>query len=155
MFWMMQLGHAGAGLLGILLVAPMVMAATLPGRCSVSGAGDGWGVAGVRQDAATGREWTLLEKCGHPERPLRAVLTGAKVTTAARAAEPLAALVVAGRATRVTAHDGDLRMELTGTAEGSGRIGELVVVRLESFGAMETARRVSGVVNAAGEVEMR
>jgi hypothetical protein len=107
MLWFIQIAHGCGAVLAILLLAPVVLAATEPGKCSLSGTG-GWGVAGVRQDVATGREWTLLEECGHPERPLRAVLTAVRVERVdtekkrAEAVKELAPLVVAGHAVRVT-----------------------------------------------------
>jgi hypothetical protein len=165
MEWLMQCA-GGVGVVVVLVaLTPIVLAATEPRGCSLAGTGDG--VVGVEVDRVLGRSWELRQQCGHPEQPLRAVPMAANagfasgamaVRTASTAAVNQPPLVLAGSVVRVTERGTNLMLEVYGTAEGSGRAGERVVVRLDRtlWGGEgdEAPRRVTGVVKMAGVVEI-
>jgi len=157
MYWLMEI--AGA-VLGILVLTPLLFAATEPRSCSLGGTT----VVGSRLDAQTGREWRLLRQCGHPERPLLAVLEPGPIEPRpslqlTRDEDSQPPLVIAGAEVRVVEQTRDLRLTLRGTAESSGHAGDSVTVRLErsGFSGEDGASmwRVHGIVRAVGEVELR
>jgi hypothetical protein len=121
-------------------------------------------VIAARWDAVLRRSWELREDCAHPEWPARLVAGNAagpfvrgeavRHADAAPVVQPL--LVHAGDAVRLWMQDRLVRIEMSGVAEGSARMGERVVVRTtrQSDDVGLTVERVAGIVRGAGDVEM-
>jgi hypothetical protein len=118
----------------------------------------------VRQDALLGSRWGLMVDCAHPERPSRWVLltAGEELKVDAKVQSVTAAVrgpmgVRAGETVRAWRQDGMASIETSGVAEQSGVAGARIQVRLVRRGldGESVERRVSGVVDGVGSVELR
>ena len=112
----------------------------------------GFRLEGVRTDAFAHADWAMVKRCGHPERPAVVVRNSSGVRAVVEA--PLAVvsaapMVRAGDEVRVSRVDGNVRLDVSGTAVESARVGERVRVRVAGGTAM-----VSGRVQSDGSLEM-
>ena len=132
----------------------------------------------VRFDAALSEAWALVEECGHPEKPLRALplhlsrselldmhfpmaLAPAQGGTSYIDAKGTAGtgiialagppMVRAGDTVRLWQSGGIVRIELAAKAEQAGRPGDEIWLRSDAGGFTQ---RMKGVVRARGSVEM-
>jgi hypothetical protein len=120
-------------------------------------------VIASRWDAVLGRGWELRQDCAHPEWPARLIAETApgplgiarRSAAAVAAVQPL--LVHAGDPVRLWQQDAMVRIEMSGIAEQSARMGERVVVRItrQTDDASLTVDRIDGIVRGVGDVEMQ
>jgi hypothetical protein len=118
----------------------------------------------VKQDAVLGSRWGLMVDCAHPERPSRWVLLTAGEGSKVEAKVQSVAVVVrgpmvvrAGETVKAWRKDGMASIETSGVAEQSGVAGARIQVRLLRRGmdGESVERRVSGVVDGVGSVELQ
>lgn len=102
------------------------------------------GAPRVFWDAVLLRSWSVVVSCEHGERP--AVFTSGGV------AGTTMPTVRAGDKVRLWYRDGSVQMEMTGVAEESGVVGEVVKVRVMGRDLVVLERK--GVVRGSGELEM-
>ena len=127
--------------------------------------GSGFRMLAVRRDALTGSQWALVETCGHPEWPLRALKvegmplleiadTGNAKTEAAATVPQQPIVIHAGDVVQLTAEDDHVRVQVTGMAEQSARVGEPISVRVERSSVDEGMRveHMHGVASGPGAV---
>lgn len=119
--------------------------------------GGGYRLVFVRVDPFGGRAWAGVRSCVHPEWPV--VLVAGTEGVQPHLSRDRAGLamehpdVVAGRAVRVVQSDSMVRMEMTGMAMASGRIGDRIWVRI--YGTDGGVGRLEiGVVQAAGQLKV-
>ncbi len=120
----------------------------------------GYRLESERRDVLAGTVWAVVRSCEHPERPAALVLAG--VSMRARGAAGGAndrgrsLALLAGAKVRVVLSDDVSRIEMNGLAQGSGAVGERVLVRLMPPNAEPGAREqfATGVVRGAGLVEV-
>ncbi len=131
----------------------------------------------MRFDASLGRAWAMVEVCGHPERPLRAMAVtlpreaalamhlpgagfdrrtvagdgGSGFSGGAIVAMIEPPLVRAGDTVRLWQSGGAVEMELAAKAEQPGRAGDAIWLRSDAGGFTQ---RMRGVVRSRGSVEM-
>ena len=121
----------------------------------------GYRLESQRRDVLAGTVWAVVRSCGHPERPATLVLAGAAVVRPAGLAAGVndasrSLALLAGTKVRVVVHDDVSRIEMNGVAQGSGALGERVVVRLVPANAEPGAPEqfATGVVCGASLVEV-
>jgi hypothetical protein len=124
----------------------------------------GYRIASIRWDPLLRQRWAKLVSCAHPERPAIAMLMqplkqdGAPSTSAEaiRQAAPFP-VVHAGDLVRLWSQDGNLRIEVSGIAEGSGATGNMIRVRLLRSGLEGQYREqiLQGIVHGPRDVEMK
>jgi len=127
--------------------------------------GGGYRLEFVRLDAVGGKSWATVRSCVHPEWPAVVVrakdgratpeahVTGDK--TVANMGHPAIPVVVAGgRRVTVVEVAANVRMEMSGVAQGSGRVGELVWVRILAPGGDGEGRMAQAVVRSADVLEI-
>ena len=141
------------------------------GAAPVLNASNGYRVQDVRIDPLMQRVWVRVSHCGDASAPLilvpvRAMLTGAPLPLQALPVIPLTVLqdVRTSLGAPISVHPGDavkavftstnVQMELDATANGQGRIGDLVEITLARRGD-EPAHRMHGVLRAPGRVEVQ
>jgi len=128
--------------------------------------GGGYRLEFVRLDAVGGKSWATVRSCVHPEWP--SVVVAAKAGTAS--SEPahvrddktvanmghpaVSVAVVGGRRVTVVEVAANVRMEMSGVAQGSGRVGELVWVRILAPGGDGEGRMAQAVVRSADVLEI-
>ena len=148
-FLMMVLGCRSCWAEGSCFRTPM-QAAVQVGEAE----GGGYRLVFVRVDPFGGRAWTGVRSCLHPEWPvvLVAGTAGLRLSAGKVAAQETApADVVGGSSVRIVQLDSMVRMEMTGTAMGSGRVGDHVWVRIMAAG--DGAGRVElGLVQGKGQL---
>lgn len=119
--------------------------------------GGGYRLEYVRVDPFGGRSWAGVRSCVHPEWP--AVLVAGRESVQPHLNRDQAAIemghpdVVGGRQVRVVQLDRMVRMEMTGTAMGSGRIGDRVWVRIAGVDG-GSGRLELGLVQGLGQLEV-
>jgi hypothetical protein len=122
--------------------------------------GGGYRLEFVRRDALGGRTWARVRNCAHPEWP------GVLVRSAVRlAAEPhlnddkaviemVHPEMVAGKRVRVVSGDAMVRLQMTGVAQASGRVGELIQVRILAPGGDGEGRMEVAVIRSPELLEL-
>ncbi len=115
----------------------------------------------VRVDPFGGRAWAGVRSCLHPEWPPVLVsgivpVSGSKahgdaIKSGADAGRPD---IVGGRTVRVVKTDAMVRIETTGVAQASGRVGERIWVRVVGPGDDKTGHLESGLVRGAELLEI-
>lgn len=119
--------------------------------------GGGYRLEFVRVDPFGGRAWAGVRSCVHPEWPV--VLVAGRESGQPHLDRDKAAIemahpdVVGGRQVRVVQLDRMVRMEMTGTAMGSGRIGDRVWVRIAGVDG-GSGRLELGLVRGLGQMEV-
>ncbi len=126
----------------------------------------GYRVVSRRYDAALRKTWEQRQDCAHPAWPARSIAVDPNspaLLAGNSASLPLAAvtniqpvLVRAGEAVRLWSEDPSSRIEITGIAEQSARLGERVNIRIErqSGEAGITVQHIAGVVRGPNSVEI-
>ena len=120
--------------------------------------GGGYRLVFVRVDAIGGRAWAGVRSCLHPEWPV-VLVAGASMPPQPRRKDARASVatqqpdVVGGRPVRVVLADSTVRMEMSGVAMGSGRVGDHVWVRIVGVGD-GLGRLELGLVQGQGEMEI-
>jgi hypothetical protein len=125
--------------------------------------GGGYRLEFVRRDGISGRNWASVRSCAHPEWPAVVVVTGAapvapsqpgRNEAVAKAVPVPPPVVTGGRTVRVVLMDAVSKLEMTGITQGSGRLGDVVRVRILAPGDGGEGRVVEAVVRSADMVEM-
>ena len=147
----------------ILTIASVTALSSL-GASAQSACSSGYRVVARRYDAELRKTWELRQDCTHPGWPAYSVAVANTVLLSGNSISlPLAAtsnlrplLVLAGEPVRVWSQDAASRIEITGIAEQSARLGERINVRL-SRQTEESGLRIqhiAGIVRGANEVEI-
>lgn len=118
--------------------------------------GGGYRLVFVRVDPFGGRAWAGVRSCVHPEWPV-VLVAGSFDVPQVKVGKVGAVIerpdVVGGKQVKVVQSNPMVRMEMTGTAMGSGRIGDRVWVRI--YGADGgTGRLELGLVQGTGQLEV-
>jgi hypothetical protein len=132
--------------------------------------GGGYQLDFTRRDAFSGKTWAWIRSCPHPEWPPVMVAVEAQqpvvvasdpaavgsthppLTTRPAAPPPLD--VVAGKYVKVVQIQGFARIEQPGVVQGSGRIGERVLVRIVPVNPGTQERIVPALIRAADLLEV-
>ena len=119
--------------------------------------GGGYRLLFVRVDPFGGRAWAGVRSCVHPEWPVVLIAGSESMQPHLKRSEAAIEMghpdVVGGKQVKVVIADSVVRMEMTGTAMGSGRIGDRVWVRI--FGADGGVGRLElGLVQGVGQLEV-
>jgi hypothetical protein len=123
--------------------------------------GGGYRLVFVRVDPFGGRAWAGVRSCLHPEWPTVLVSGIVPVSGSAEHGEAIKSGmdvthpdIVGGRTVRVVKTDAMVRIETTGVAQASGRVGERIWVRVVGPGDDKTGHLESGVVRSAELLEI-
>jgi hypothetical protein len=126
---------------------------------------EGYRIATVRRDPLLHQRWAMVASCGHPERPLIAMLlpeqsVGAVLASKSNSKEDRRSnpfpIVHAGDLVQLLAREKNLRMEIAGKAEESGALGSIVRVRqLNSGFDMGREQTFVGIVRGPGKIEIQ
>lgn len=123
--------------------------------------GGGYRLEFVRVDSFGGRAWAGVRSCLHPEWPVVLVsgivpVSGSvpHVDTGKSGIGVGQPDIVGGRTVRVVKTDAMVRIETTGVAQASGRIGERIWVRVVGPGDDKTGHLESGLVRSAELLEI-
>ncbi len=122
----------------------------------------GFRLDALSQDPLRPIQWATLRRCGHPEWPaivvpahLHPLATPESLPPSATPALSAPAntppLVVAGSSVTITAAEDVVRLELQGTAQSAGHLGETIRVKLLGTGE---ERYLAGRVIAQGHLEL-
>jgi len=120
--------------------------------------GGGYRLVFVRVDPLGGRAWAGVRSCLHPEWPV-VLVAGTAMPAQSRLNDGRAVIemghqdVEAGKQVRVMQMDSMVRMEMSGTAMGSGRVGDHVWVRIPGAGD-GNGRLELGLVQGKGLMEI-
>lgn len=123
--------------------------------------GGGFRLEFVRVDRLSGRSWATVRSCVHPEWP--AVLVPGLVPVSDSSAQVHAIKagaamqppdMVGGQTVRVVQADSMVRIEMTGVAQASGRVGERVWVRVLGPGEDRAGHLELGLVRSAELLEI-
>ncbi|MBS1815875.1 MAG: hypothetical protein JSS87_13450 [Acidobacteria bacterium] len=150
--------------------APTPVAAARAAFADVSSTGDeGFRATEATVDAATRRVWVRVIACGHPERPATLVPLNLPLVTTPSASPaansspiiptvPHTIAIRAGEPVRLHFAQGNSRIELNGTAEQQGHIGESITIRIASAlseGPQSAPRRMKATITAPGEATLQ
>jgi len=123
--------------------------------------GGGYRLVFVKVDRFGGRSWVGVGSCLHPEWPVVLVPGIAPVLDSSSHGNAVKAGVgigrpdiVGGRTVRVVQADSMVRIETTGVAQASGRIGDHIWVRVVGPGDDRNGHLVSGMVQSAELLEI-
>jgi hypothetical protein len=115
----------------------------------------------VHWDPVLHQSWLKTLDCDHPERPAQATRDASRVMPPSendsRLSEPTgktSPVVRAGETVRLWSEERNVRIEVAGTAEESGAVGDTIRVRLTQNASAATKPQVLGLVRGAGNVEM-
>ncbi|MBB5315684.1 flagella basal body P-ring formation protein FlgA [Tunturibacter empetritectus] len=133
---------------------------TSPYSISVGG---GYRVSKIQSDPVLNQSWAMIIPCDHPgwpafAFPLRNSILPAQLKVPERATKILAPVVVrAGDTVRLWRQESSLRIEVAGTSEGNGGLGDLVKVRLlrRNTDNQSITEQFSGIVRGPFDVEMK
>lgn len=124
----------------------------------------GYRVLARRYDTLLQKTWELRQDCLHPGWPAHSIaVTNAALLAGNTVSLPLAALsnvqpllVHAGEPVRLWSQDTAARIEITGIAEQSARLGEHLNVRIthQSDENGLTIQHIAGIVRASDNVEI-
>jgi hypothetical protein len=123
----------------------------------------GYRVAKIQSDPVLKQNWVMIIPCDHPgwpavALPLRNSILPTQLRAQEGATKALAPVVVrAGDTVRLWRQESALRIEVAGTSEGNGGLGDLVKVRLLSRNTddQSTTEQLSGIVRGPFDVEMK
>jgi hypothetical protein len=126
---------------------------------------EGYRIATIRRDPLLHQRWAMVASCGHPERPLIAMLLPEQRVDAApasksnstedRRSDPFP-IVHAGDLVQLLVSEKNLRMEIVGKAEESGTLGSTVRVRqLNSGFDIGREQTFVGIVRGPGKIEIQ
>lgn len=127
--------------------------------------GGGYRLEFVRRDAVGGRNWATVRSCVHPEwppvvvptavahGPAQAHLNDDKTVVAMGRPIVTPMAVMGGQRVTVVVLDAKVRMELAGVAQGSGRVGDQVWVRILTADGEGEGRMAQAVVRSADVLE--
>ncbi|HXE06837.1 MAG TPA: flagella basal body P-ring formation protein FlgA [Acidobacteriaceae bacterium] len=148
----------------------ILFAASLAATSGVAFAQDaactaGYRVVARRYDVELRKIWEMRQDCLHPEWPAHAIaialntplpvaITPQRLPATASVVPPI--LVHAGEPVRLWSQDASSRIEITGTAEQSARLGERIHVRIahQTEDSGLTVQHIPGIVRAADDVEI-
>ena len=126
---------------------------------------EGYRIATIRRDPLLHQRWAMVASCGHPERPLIAMLlpeqrAGAVPASKSNSTEDRRSnpfpIVHAGDLVQLLVSEKNLRMEIAGKAEESGALGSTVHVRqLNSGFDIGREQTFVGVVRGPGKIEIQ
>jgi len=123
--------------------------------------GGGFRLEFVRVDRISGRSWAGVRSCVHPEWPpvlvpgIAPVLGSSSRLNADKAGvETSRADIVGGRTVRVVKADAMVRLEMSGVAQASGRVGDRIWVRVLGPGDDHTGHLELAVVRSAELLEI-
>ncbi|MEO6816003.1 MAG: flagella basal body P-ring formation protein FlgA [Edaphobacter sp.] len=126
--------------------------------------GKGYRVTSIRWDPVLNQRWATVVRCGHPEWPSLSLRTG-ETNTASRLPvtqiqeedAQSGPLVHAGDIVHLWRQENLLRIEVTGVAEESGRLGKLIRVRLlrRDTDDQSIEEQFTGIVRGPADVEMQ
>jgi hypothetical protein len=126
---------------------------------------EGYRIATIRRDPLLHQRWAMVASCGHPERPLMAMLLPEQRADAVSASKSNSTgdqrsnpfpIVHAGDLVQLLAWEKNLRMEIAGKAEESGALGSTVRVRqLNSGFDIGREQTFVGVVRGPGKIEIQ
>ena len=126
----------------------------------------GYRLRGYRWDAVLEQRWAVFEDAAHPERPLLSEpdpggrpapepAAASAATEAAPVMRPTDPVVHSGDTVTLWKIEGNVRIQLAGTAEGNAAVGGHIQLRVTGAGVFGgTGWRVAGVVRGPGNVEM-
>jgi hypothetical protein len=123
----------------------------------------GYRVTKIQSDPVLNQSWVMIIPCDHPgwpavALPLRNSILPAQLRAQEGATKALAPAVVrAGDIVRLWRQESSLRIEVAGTSEGNGGLGDLVKVRLlrRNTDDQSIMERFSGIVRGPFDVEMK
>jgi len=125
----------------------------------------GYRIASIRWDPLLRQRWAKLVSCAHPELPaitmvMASLNQNGPPSVDAATTQQTAALfpaVHAGDLVRLWRQEGNLRIETSGIAEGSGVTGSTIRVRLLRSGLEGQYREqiLQGIVHGPRDVEMK
>lgn len=110
----------------------------------------------LRWDPVLHQQWLTTTDCNHPERPSHAKLTFTSAPppqTVTQQDKPLT--IRAGDRIRLTYHQTNTRMELTGIAEESGATGAAIRVRLAQAASDTSATELKAIVRSPSQAELQ
>jgi hypothetical protein len=126
--------------------------------------GGGYRLEFVRTDAYSGRSWARVRSCVHPEWPAVVIGVGTLSGVVAflnrdpasteKGPPVLLPVVRAGATVRVVELDERVRIEMVGVAQGAGRVGDRVRVRILGPGGVGEGRLSDAVVRSADLLEV-
>ena len=122
--------------------------------------GGGYRLELVRRDAVGGRSWARVRSCAHPEWPgvvvhsALAPLVERHLDHEKAVLEMVCPEMIAGKRVRVVGGNAVVRLEMTGVAQSSGRVGELIQVRILAPGGDGEGRVEVAVVRSAELLEL-
>jgi flagella basal body P-ring formation protein FlgA len=115
----------------------------------------------VHWDPVLRQSWVTTFNCDHPERPAQAARVVSQVQglfdTKGRVDEiavRTSPIVHAGETVLLWSEERNTRIEVSGTAEENGAIGDTIHVRLTQNTSVAIVPQLVGVVRGAGNVEM-
>ena len=126
---------------------------------------EGYRITTTRLDPLLRQRWAMIASCGHPDRPLIAMLLPEQKAVAVLSSignptndqlSNSVQVVHAGDPVKLLVYEKNLRMEMAGRAEESGTLGSRVRVRLLSSG-FDVGRKQTfvGIVRGPGKIEMQ
>jgi hypothetical protein len=123
----------------------------------------GYRVAKIQSDPVLSQSWAMIIPCDHPgwpavALPLRNPILPAQFRAQEGGTKALAPVVVrAGDIVRLWRQESSLRLEVAGTSEGNGRLGDLIKVRLlrRNTDDQSITEQFSGIVRGPFDVEMK
>jgi hypothetical protein len=129
---------------------------------SISGSG-GYRVERIQSDSVLRQTWAMVIRCDHPEWPAVALpLRDSILPIRLREQEsakyiPASVVIRAGEIVRLWRQEISCQIEVTGISEGSGRLGDLIKVRLlrRNTDDQSIEEQFSGIVRGASDVEMK
>jgi hypothetical protein len=149
----------------LIVLAPVALATPQSATAETDCGSDGYRVISRRWDPVLKLGWESKQSCAHPDWPLRSVLAGREAmgesmrqgsipSQTARVEQ--AFLVHAGDTVRLWQQSEKVRIEMYGVVEQSARNAQRVIVRIVRQTGDEgiTTEQISGIVRAAGDVEM-
>jgi hypothetical protein len=124
----------------------------------------GFRLESTRRDVFSGTVWASVRSCQHPERPALLVLAsaaGAGERAGLQDAAPSSSLIMlAGTSVRVFESSENVRLEMPGVVQASGRLGDRVRVRLVPVTAggsgdgSATEQFATGIVRSRNVIEL-
>ncbi len=122
--------------------------------------GGGYRLEFVRRDAVGGRTWARVQSCAHPEWPGVVVRSSPGSFAEPHLNDDKAVIemghpeMVAGKRVRVVSGDAMVRLDMTGVAQSSGRVGERIEVRILAPGGGGEGRIERAVIRSAELLEL-
>ncbi len=122
---------------------------------------DGYRVIARRWDVVLKTGWELRQDCGHPEWPTHSVpvamLAQSDIVRSSESVPLMRPLMIhAGDRVRLWMQDTRVRIEMSGVAAQSARVGERIMIQVARplDGGGSTVESIPGLVRGTGDVEM-